>query len=556
MGGTLRRGLGACALTVATVVIVTFTVRASPLVKSDSPSDSIASRISLFQRVLIYAKEGSSKLIDGRWNLSQAESKLSVRLSAEETKQLMACTGQIVCQTPAVHNEDEDRVGRKVSATAVSVLKPDLLVTAKHVLFKGKRAVVPFGSCSFRSYSHRKVAIPVLVDSDQRKGYVFNNEDFVVLRLKRELQDCSPLAIGPSDSSLREGEQIFSVTGHQVRSLNRLSRREPVLAKGTIKKFFDGVLGGPSFYYTDLDFDVGGSGGAVFTLRDGRPVSDDGGRLILKGLSVAYGPRAKNGKPYSEERNYTIIVGLQAEFRDLVKGKAHQPPVLEPAPCVCSQDETAKINVVSESIPPTQSDSLAPWLQHQACSRETTPDGRAEKANANCTELERELKALAKSLKPAASLRSKQKYEFTLSNETRCPICFTYSRCNNYGCWDEVARLSGKSTLFAGVGERAPLIKNPQFCKSIDMQPPLPPRKPALAHIKSPVTSAQSSPPFPPRKPEQTFPSAPVACEYAIEPEVKFIAAKEKAMRAGVHALTSDDIRGLTLQQIRELRGY
>ena len=183
--------------------------------KSSSPAESISSRISLFRQVLIYAKEGSPKLVDGRWNLGQSESKLGIELSADETKQLMACTGQIVCETPGVHNEDEDRVGVKVTATAVSVLRPDLLVTAKHVFFEGKRAVVPFGSCSFRSYSRRKAAIPVIVEEDQRKGYVLNNEDFIVLRLKRELEGCSPFAISDSNSSLREGEQILSVTGQQ-----------------------------------------------------------------------------------------------------------------------------------------------------------------------------------------------------------------------------------------------------------------------------------------------------------------------------------------------------
>ena len=329
--------------------------------KSSSPSEPIPSRNSLFRQVLIYAKEGSPKLVDGRWNLGQSESKLGIKLSADETKQLMACTGQIVCETPGVHDEDEDRVGVKVSATAVSVLRPDLLVTAQHVFFKGKRAVVPFGSCSFRSYLRRKVAIPVLVEKDQRRGYVFNNEDFIVLRLKRELEGCSSFAIDDSDSSLREGEQILSVTGHQVHTLNKISRREPVLAKGKIRKGFSGrVFGGPPFYYADIDFDVGGSGGAVFALVNRRPrfpharhshavpVSDDEGHLILRGISVAYGPHAKNGRPYSEERNYTIIIGLQAEFRELVKGKAHKAAAVEPAPCL--QGGAAKINVISESV--------------------------------------------------------------------------------------------------------------------------------------------------------------------------------------------------------------
>ncbi len=436
--------------------------------KSRSPSDSISSRISPFRPALIYAKEGSPKLVDGRWNLAQSESKLGIRLSDDETKQLMACTGQIVCETPGVHDEDEDRVGVKVTATAVSVLRPDLLVTAKHVFFKGKRAVVSFGSCSFRSYLRRKVAIPVLVEKDQRKGYVFNNEDFIVLRLKRELEGCSSFAINDSDSSLREGEQILAVTGHQVHALNRISGREPVLAKGKIRRVLEGVLGGPPFYYADIDFDVGGSGGAVFTLVDRRPrfphaghahatpVSDDEGRLVLRGITVAYGPRAKNNRPYSDERNYTIIIGLQTEFRDLVKGKAHKPAAVEPAPCL--QGGAAKINVLSESIPLTQSETLAALLQQHACRRDATPDRKAGKANANCTKL-------AKGLKLAASQRVREKHEFRLKNATSCRICFTYDRCNHYGCWVEAVRLSAESTLFAGVRERAPVIKNPQFCK-------------------------------------------------------------------------------------------
>jgi hypothetical protein len=454
--GTLRLVLGAGALAAIMVAVVSFAVGASPLTPGSSPLESLSSRISLLQRALIYAKEGSRKLVDGRWNLGQSESKLGITLSAEETKQLMACTGEIVCTTPDIHNEDEDRVGVKVTASAVSVLRPDLLVTAKHVFFKRKKAVVPFANCSFRSYLHRKAAIPVLVEKDQRKGYVFNNEDFIVLRLKRELEGCSSFAMNDSDSSLREGEEVLSVTGRQRQTLNKISGREPVIAKGKIRRVLDGVLGGGPFYYADLDFDVGGSGGGVFALMDGRPVADDEGRLILRGLSVAYGPRAQNGRPYSDERNYTIIVGLQAQFRDLVEGKAYKPAAVEPAPCL--QGRTPKINVNSEPVPLPQSETPAPSRQQYACSRQATPGRKAGKANAYCA-------ALAKGLKRAAAQRVKEKYDFTLKNDMSCRICFTYNRCNRYGCWDEAVRLSAKSSLSAGVSEQAPAIKNPQFCK-------------------------------------------------------------------------------------------
>ncbi len=450
-GRTLRQGLGAGALAAIIIVVVSFAVGASPL----APPEPLSSRLSLFHQALIYALEGSPKLVDGRWNLSQSESKLGITLSADETRQLMACTGQIVCATPGGKDEDGDEVEPKVlvSATGVSVLRPDLLITAKHVLFQGKTAKVPFGSCSFRSYSHRKVAIPILVEQDQRKGYVLKNEDFVVLRLKRALAGCNAFAINDSDSSLPEGEQVLSVTGHQLRMLNKISGREPVIAKGTIRRAFSGVLGGPPFYYADIDFDVGGSGGAVFALTDGRPVSDGEGRLVLRGISVAYGLQAKNGKPYSDERNHTIIIGLQAEFRDLVKGKAHKPAV-EPAPC--PEGGAPKIDVISESVPLTQSDALAPSLRQY--------EGLKRAAWWQPEKPKRVKKRRAKQ-KPAKQPPVKQKHAFTLKNDTSCRICFTYRRCNDYGCWDEAVRLSAKSSLSAGVSELAPAIKNPQFCK-------------------------------------------------------------------------------------------
>jgi Trypsin-like peptidase domain len=463
----LRQGLGAAALAAITVMIVSLAVNASPLVKSRSPSEPIASRLSPLRQALIYAKEGSPKLVDGRWNLSQAEAKLGIKLSDEETKQLMACTGQIVCVTPDVHTEEEDRVGVKVTATAVSVLRPDLLVTARHVLFKGKRAAVSFERCSFRSYSQRKTAIPVLVEKDQRKGFVLNNEDFVVLRLKRELAGCNGFALDDSRSSLRVEEPILSVTGRQLHSLNKISNREPVLATGKVRRVLEGVLGGPPFYYADIDLDEGGSGGAVFALTDRgpqspqadrpllSPVSDDDGRLVLRGISVAFGPRAKSGKPYSDERNYTIVIGLEAEFRDLVEGKAQKPVAVGPASC--PQNGAAKVNVISEPVPPTQSETL-PLPQQKPCGREAKPGRKAAKANANCAKL-------AKGSKRAAPPRVKQKREYTLKNDTSCRICFTYNRCNAYGCWDEAVRLSSKSSLSAGVGEGAPAIRKPQFCK-------------------------------------------------------------------------------------------
>ena len=451
-----RLGVGAGAVAAIVAAAASFAVCAAPLIKSPSPSEPVASRLSLLHRTLIYAKEGSAKLLDGRWNLGQSEAKLGVTLSAEETQQLMACTGQIVCATPAVEGDGEEveyRAAVRVTASAVSVLRPDLLVTAKHVFFDGKRAAVPFGSCSFRSFSRKKVAIPVVVEKDQRKGYVLNNEDFIVVRLKRALEGCNGFALEHKDASLPEGEPILSVTGHQLHSLNKLSDREPVVAKGNIKRVLDGVLGGPPFYYADLDLDDGGSGGAVFALKDGSPVAGEDGRLVLRGISVAYGLRAKNGKPYSDERNYTVIIGLEADFRELVEGKGEAPAAVEPA--ACGEGNAAKITVLSDAAAASQSEAPAASLRPAACGRGAMPGRRAGKAN--CA-------ALAKGLKRAAAQRVKETHDFTLKNDTSCTICFSYDRCNHYGCWDEAMKLSGKSSLSAGMREQAPAIKNTQFC--------------------------------------------------------------------------------------------
>ena len=489
----MRRSLGPGALAAIVTAGVSFAVAASPPLRSGPPSEAASARSSLLHRAVIYAKEGSSKLIDGRWNLGQSETKLGVKLSAAETQQLMACTGQIVCKMPDVRTEDEDRVGVRFTASAASVLRPDLLVTAKHVFFTGKTPVVPFGACSFRSHAG-KSAIPVTVEQDQRKGYVFNNEDFMVLRLKRPLEGCDALAIDHYDAHLAEEEELLSVTARQHRTLNKLSSREPVVARGKVRKSLDGVLGGPPFYYTDIDFDLGGSGGAVFALTDGRPEADDQGRLIVRGIAVAYGPRARNGRLYSDEQNYTIVIGLQAEFRELVMGKAQTPEPVEPEPC--PEGGAPKIEVIA--VPVTGTGAHAP-------SPRTELSGKLElaaapRAKPRPVQRKRSPQAPAKP-KPV----KKEQFEFTLKNATACRICLTYNHCNTYGCWDEAARLNPKSSLSAGVGERAPRIENPQFCKS---------------------------------------------------GQVAFMAAKAKAAREGVHALSAEDIRGLSLEEIKQLRGY
>lgn len=66
-------------------------------------------------------------------------------------------------------------------------------------------------------------------------------------------------------------------------------------------------------------------------------------------------------------------------------------------------------------------------------------------------------------------------------------------------------------------------------------------------------------PPLPPKKPEQSRSATPASVpsrEVEQEGEAKFKAAEAKAKREGVEALTSEDIDGLSLEQIKKLRGY
>ena len=68
---------------------------------------------------------------------------------------------------------------------------------------------------------------------------------------------------------------------------------------------------------------------------------------------------------------------------------------------------------------------------------------------------------------------------------------------------------------------------------------------------RSRATDAESPPPLPPRKSEPGD-----SHEHAVKANGKFVTAKEKAQREGVHSLTSEDIEGLSEEQIKQLRGY
>ncbi len=116
----------------------------------------------------------------------------------------------------------------------------------------------------------------------------------------------------------------------------------------------------------------------------------------------------------------------------------------------------------------------------------------------------------------------------------------------------------------------------PKLIKASSVKPPQrisKPRQPAKASSVKPrqavgsvpeptkASSAETSAPLPQRKPEQpptntSVPSRGGSNTVEQEREAKFKAAEAKAKREGVDLLTSEDIEGLSPEQLKELRGY
>ena len=88
------------------------------------------------------------------------------------------------------------------------------------------------------------------------------------------------------------------------------------------------------------------------------------------------------------------------------------------------------------------------------------------------------------------------------------------------------------------------------------MKPPKP-----VGTVATNASSVEPPPPLPQRNPEQpprnaSVPSREGSKTVEPEAEAKFKAAEAKAKREGVDSLTSEDIEGLTPEQLKEIRGY
>ena len=124
--------------------------------------------------------------------------------------------------------------------------------------------------------------------------------------------------------------------------------------------------------------------------------------------------------------------------------------------------------------------------------------------------------------------------------------------------WHPQSRPSLLKLTKASLGKPTPPIgKVPKDSKTSVVKLSSPPNK-----LREPTTE-RPVPPLPPKKPEQSPSATPASVPsredfgtVEQEREAKFNAAEAKAKREGVEALTSEDIDGLSLEQIKKLRGY
>jgi hypothetical protein len=107
-------------------------------------------------------------------------------------------------------------------------------------------------------------------------------------------------------------------------------------------------------------------------------------------------------------------------------------------------------------------------------------------------------------------------------------------------------RRSSKPTKVSSVKIPSPPVRkvpNPIKVSSLK-PPPLPLRKPSQAQSQTPPSPNASVSPHG------------TADEVRHDAEASFKAAQAKAKLSGVHTLTQKDIDGLSLEQIKQLRGY
>jgi hypothetical protein len=145
-------------------------------------------------------------------------------------------------------------------------------------------------------------------------------------------------------------------------------------------------------------------------------------------------------------------------------------------------------------------------------------------------------------------------------------VSLTLCGCSPYneGAYVEAPPSALRHPIKASAVKSSPLpvrkLREPTKTSSVK-PPPLPVRR-----LRGAIqVSSLKPPPLPVRKPQQV--PSPIALSASPSPtggsgavgqeaEVRFKAAQAKAKLGGVHTLTQKDIDGLSLEQIKQLRGY
>ena len=147
---------------------------------------------------------------------------------------------------------------------------------------------------------------------------------------------------------------------------------------------------------------------------------------------------------------------------------------------------------------------------------------------------------------------------FPLSNCCR-PQQAAYAKPNR-SSWENPQARPRRPELIKASSVRAPqpISKPRQLINANSVKPPQPVN---TVPESTKASSAEPSAPLPQRKPEQpptnaSVPSRAGSNTVEQEREAKFKAAEAKAKREGVDSLTSEDIEGLSPEQLKELRGY
>jgi len=130
----------------------------------------------------------------------------------------------------------------------------------------------------------------------------------------------------------------------------------------------------------------------------------------------------------------------------------------------------------------------------------------------------------------------------------------------NRSSWENPQARPRRPELIKASSVRAPqpISKPRQLINANSVKPPQPVN---TVPESTKASSAEPSAPLPQRKPEQpptnaSVPSREGSNTVEQEREAKFKAAEAKAKREGVDSLTSEDIEGLSPEQLKELRGY